>query len=427
MADFSRSEQELARASEFMPGGVSSHFRLGIRPTPLVLDHGDGAHLVDVDGNDYIDYYLGMGPMILGHTPTVVAEAVADQVRRGILYAGQSEVEFRAAEMIRDAIPCAESIRFASSGSEAVHAGFRLARAATGRREVIKFEGHYHGWFDSVYWSVAPGANGGDRSHPRPVAQSLGQPEFASEGVVVLPWNDLDLLTERLSRKDVAAVFMEPFMFNTGGIPPVDGYLEGVRKACDETGTLLIFDEVITGFRVSPGGAQKEFGVTPDMTTLGKALANGFPVAALVGRREVMDLLADGKTVHGGTYNAQAVSMAATVATLTELAKPETYEKIAAVGGALMSGLREIFDNAGIPVDIVGYPAVFQVRYGAERPRDYREFAATDQKAYQDLAATLIERGVRILGRGTWFTSSAHTDEDVRRTLDIVAETVSAR
>jgi glutamate-1-semialdehyde 2,1-aminomutase len=427
LVGFSRSQQIVNRAAAYVPGGVNSHFRLGARPVPLVFDHADGAHLHDVDGNDYIDYYLGMGPMILGHTPQPVIDAVRAQVGRGILYAGQNELEYQAAELICQAVPCAQSVRFGSSGSEVVHAGFRLARAATGRTKVVKFEGHYHGWFDSAYWSVAPAlADAGPREAPRPQPQSLGQPPSAADDVVVLPWNDLPLLENRLASGDVAAVFMEPFMFNTAGIPPHPDYLAGVRAACDRYGTLLIFDEVITGFRVGHGGAQGEFGVTPDLTTLGKAVANGFPVAALVGRRDLMDLFSDGRTVHGGTYNAQAVSMAATIATLTTLADPATYQLLGERGGRLMAGVQKAFAEAEVPAMVVGYPGVFQVRLGDGEPADYREFLRLDQSAYPDLAADLVGRGVRILPRGTWFVSTAHTDADIDRTLDVLAAALHA-
>lgn len=427
MVDFSRSRRALADAASYLPGGVSSHFRLGVRPVPLVFDHAAGARLYDLDGNEYIDYYLGMGPMLLGHTPAAVIEAVVRQVGRGILYAGQSELEYRAARLIRDAVPCAESVRFGSSGSEVVQAAVRLARAATGRAKVIKFEGHYHGWLDPIYWSVEPAAaDAGDRGNPRTVAGSLGQPPSAGADVVVLPWNDLGLLERRLSGGDVAAVLMEPYMFNSGGIAPAPGYLAGVRAACDRHGTVLVFDEVITGFRAARGGAQQVLGVIPDLATLGKALASGFPVAALVGRRDLMDLLADGRTVHGGTYNAQAVSMAATVATLSTLADPEMYACLAATGERLMSGIRELFSDAGQPVRVAGFPAVFQVRYGETDPRDYRELVAIDQSGYVDLAASLVEHGVRVLARGTWFLSTAHTDVDVDRTLEALGAALAS-
>src|SRR5580698_6764522 len=243
---FEESRRRLTEASKFLPGGVSSNFRLGMSPTPLVFERADGPFLFDADGNRLIDYYLGMGPMILGHTPSDVLQAAERQMRLGILYAGQSASEFEAARLVCETVPCAERVRFCSSGSEAVQAALRIARAATGREIVVKFEGHYHGWFDNILWSNAPpaGANG-------PVAGSRGQPESAGSQLSGLPWNDLAALRERLERRDVAAVIMEPVMCNSGAILPRPGYLKGVREVCTQTGTILIFDEVVTGFRLA--------------------------------------------------------------------------------------------------------------------------------------------------------------------------------
>lgn len=422
MPSFQVSRQTIASVGDLVPGGVNSHFRLGAPPNPLVFDHADGSRLVDVDGNHYIDYCLGMGPMILGHTPEAVIDAVCRQVRRGVLFAGQSEVEYQAAQLVRNVVPCAESVRFGSSGTEVVQAALRLARAATGRRIVVKFEGHYHGWLDNVFWSVTGGEGG--RDAPAAAPESMGQLDDASAGMRILPWNDLELVEKALTGDEVAAVIMEPVMFNTGGIMPDPGYLEGVRETCDRHGTLLVFDEIITGFRVAPGGAQEAFGVTPDLTTLGKAIGNGFPVSALVGRRELMGLLGDGKVVHGGTYNAQAVSMAAVVATLTELADPAVRSRITIAGQKLMQGIRDAFAARGLPAEVVGFPAVFQVRCGQGRPRDYRDLNAGDSETYRRLAGRLLEAGVRALPRGTWFCSSAHTDTDIADTLQVVSDTL---
>jgi len=245
---FDESRRRIEYASQFLAGGVSSNFRLGLSPTPLVFERADGAYLFDADGNRLIDYYLGMGPMILGHTPRDVRDAAAAQLDRGLLYGGQSDVETAAARLVCEMVPCAERMRFNSSGSEAVQMALRLARAATGRRVIVKFEGHYHGWFDNILWSTAPpaGVQG-------PVAGSRGQPVQTDE-VVVLPWNRLPELRARLAKGDVAAVIMEAAMCNAGAILPAPGYLEGAREACTASGTILVFDEVITGFRVAPGG-----------------------------------------------------------------------------------------------------------------------------------------------------------------------------
>jgi len=281
---FDGSAERIRQAARFLPGGVSSNFRLGMSPTPLVFDHADGPFLHDVDGNRLIDYYLGMGPMILGHRPEAVVEAVRAQLERGILFGGQSEVEFEAAELVCAMLPSAEKVRFSSSGSEAAQAALRLARAATGRGVIVKFEGHYHGWLDNVLWSVAPAADAmGAEGAPVPQPGTTGQDAHAGQLVEVLSWNRPDFLEERLSRGDVAAVIMEPAMCNTGAIFPAPGYLEAVRDICTRTGTVLIFDEVITGFRVGPGGAQGRLGVTPDLTLFGKAVASGFPEIFHVG------------------------------------------------------------------------------------------------------------------------------------------------
>src|SRR5580692_311560 len=308
-ASFDASRERIAESARHLVGGVGSNFRMGISPTPLVFERADGPILTDADGNRLIDYYLGMGPMILGHTPADVRTAVVAQLEKGILYGGQSAVEAEAARLICEMVPCAQKLRLNSSGSEAVQTALRLARAFTGRRTIIKFAGHYHGWFDNILWSTAPPADAAG-----PVAGSRGQAEGTSE-IVVLPWNDLATLQARLARNDVAGVIMESVMCNSGAILPLPGYLEGVREACTAAGTVLVFDEVITGFRVAPGGAQARLGVTPDLSTFAKAIANGFPVAAVAGRRDLMELMIQG-VVHGGTYNGQAVAMAATVATL---------------------------------------------------------------------------------------------------------------
>jgi glutamate-1-semialdehyde 2,1-aminomutase len=288
---FTASARRIAEASKLVPGGVNSNFRLGISPTPLVVERGEGPYLFDIDGNRLIDYYLGMGPMILGHDPPAVIEAVRAQLDRGLLFAAQSEVEYEAAALVNRLVPCAERVRFNCSGSEAVQAAFRLARAATGRSTIVKFEGHYHGWFDNVVWSVSPPASEmGDRDAPAHVPATTGLDPHAGDCLDVVVWNDLDRLAARLRKGDVAGVIMEPIMCNTSAILPKPGYLEGVRALCSELGVVLIFDEVITGFRVAPGGAQALLGVTPDLTVFGKAIANGLPVAAIVGKAEIMDL-----------------------------------------------------------------------------------------------------------------------------------------
>ncbi|KAB0264931.1 aspartate aminotransferase family protein [Microvirga brassicacearum] len=410
-----------------MAGGVNSNFRLNISPTPLVIERGDGAYLYDADGNRLTDYYLGMGPMILGHKPQVIVEAVTSQIEKGILLAGQTAIEAEAARLVCEMVPCAERMRFGSSGSEVIQAALRLARAATGREKIVKFEGHYHGWFDNVLWSVAPPLDAaGPREAPVPFAGSKGQLSTTAEALAILPWNDLAALEKRLAVGDIAAVLMEAAMCNAGAIHPLPGYLEGVRDICTRTGTILIFDEVITGFRIAPGGAQEYFGVTPDLATFGKAIANGFPVAAIAGRADLMELCATGGVLHGGTYNAQPIAMAATVATLKSLT-PALYDAIAGNGTRLMDGLRTIFASAGIPASVTGFPQVFHVAFGLDTPAlDYRDLARMNRPAYVAFATALLERGVRVLERGAWFMSSEHDQGIVDETLAAAADAVGA-
>ena len=415
---FEASRARIAAASQHLAGGVSSNFRLGMAPTPLVFDRGDGPYLFDADGNRLIDYYLGMGPMILGHTPGDVIAAATAQMADGLLYGGQSAPEADAARLVCEMVPCAERMRFCSSGSEAVQVALRLARTATGRRVIVKFAGHYHGWFDNILWSTTPpaGANG-------PVAGSLGQATETDE-IEVLEWNDLPALQARLLRGDVAGVIMEPIMCNQGAIFPRPGYLEGARAACTASGSILIFDEVITGFRVSPGGAQQLLGVIPDLATFAKAIAAGFPVAAIAGRADLIDLVTKG-VVHGGTYNGQAVTMAATVAALKRLRDPATLAAIAPRGQRLMAGIQAAFDGANIAAYVGGLPQIFHVALGLRAaPRNWSDLGGMDRVRYSAFTAALLRRGVRALERGAWFLSTEHDDRVIDATLVAVGQAV---
>jgi glutamate-1-semialdehyde 2,1-aminomutase len=411
---FTLSEQRIAEAQKLMPGGVGSDFRLGISPTPLVIERGDGAELWDLDGNRLIDYYLGMGPMILGHRPQAVVDAVTDQLQAGFLFAAQSEIEYRAAELVTAMVPCADMVRFGSAGTEAVQAALRLARAATGRQTIVAFEGHYHGWLDNVLW------NRGEDGTPTP--KSKGQDPDAGLHWELHTWNRADELVERLEKGDVAGVIMEPSMCNSSAIRPAPGYLEAVRDACDRTGTVLIFDEVITGFRIGPGGAQGRLGVTPDLAVFGKAIANGFPVSALAGRRELMEQIGGaGGVIHAGTYNGQAVGMAATVATLSALQDGSVYEVIEERGTWLMEELATLFEHHGVPAVIQGWPQIFHVAFGTTDPiTEFGDLKRTDPAMYVRFTSGLMRRGVRLLERGAWFLSSEHDDDILAETLEAV-------
>jgi len=426
MASVKRSQEMFERAKRSLAGGVSSNVRMS-GPGRLFFDHGNGSRIYDVDGNEYIDYVLGQGPVILGHCPPAVVKGVQRALERGQLYAGQHELEIVLSEKLQEIIPCAELVRYGNSGSEAVHAALRVARAYTGRDMVVKFEGHYSGWFDNLLISVHPPLDlAGPRESPRPVPGSMGQAKSALADTIVLPWNDLEVLKKAIERdgNNIAAVIMEPVMCNTGCILPLEGYLEGVREICDRHGIVLIFDEIITGFRVGLSGAQGHFGVVPDLATFGKAIANGFPVSCLAGKRKPMELIAEGRVNHSGTYNSNVTAMAAAVATITELEKDggKVLRHITKLGRSLMEGLVDRFESKSRRKALIqGLGPMFHLAFTSrDSIVDYRVFQDCDMKAYWRFVEVLLDEGIRVIPRGLWYLSAAHTEEDIKLTLQAV-------
>lgn len=399
----------LARAASCLPGGVNSNVRKDC--LPIVFERGQGAWLWDVDGHNYIDYLLGQGPAFLGHAHAKVVEAVERACRAGMLFGSRHPLEVEAAERVCDALKWPEMVRFGLTGTEMVQAALRLARAATGRRRFIRFEGHYHGWLDNVLIEIREG---------EAVAASNGQLTECVKQSIVLPWNDETALRAAFAESgdEIAAVIMEPMMLNTGGILAKPGYLQTARELCDEYSALLIFDEVITGFRLALGGCAERFGIHPDLGVYGKAMGGGYPVAALAGRREFMELFDTG-TNHSGTFNANVMSMAATVAALDVLSSPGVYDQVEAVGKRLMSGLADVAGSAGLPLHIQGLPMAFSASVGEQTADfcDFRQYAARDAGAYVRLAESLGRNGVWVAGRGVWYVSIAHGDKEVEETL----------
>jgi glutamate-1-semialdehyde 2,1-aminomutase len=424
--DVGRYERSMAcydECSRYLAGGVSSNFRLGARPVPLFFERGFGSRLYSVDGISYLDYALGMGPVILGHAPPRVIGAVQDSLVKGQLYAGQHEAELRLARLVTSLVACAERVRFGSSGSEVIQIALRLARAYTGRNKIIKFEGHYHGWLDNIYVSVHPEPQrSGDVAEPRTVPESEGQSASAYAETIVLPWNDIAVIEETLSARagEVAGMIMEPILCNTGVIFPKPGYLERVRELCTKHGIVLIFDEVITGFRVALNGAQGLLGVTPDLAVFAKAMAGGFPISCLAGRAALMNLIGQGLVMHGGTYNSNVVCVVAAVATIEQLSEENgaAYDRMNRLGQSLMDGLRQIGREFGAGLVVQGLGSVFHTYFGGEkRLVDYRSYCAVDQMRLIQFVDALLECGVRITGRGTWFLSTAHSEADIEETL----------
>ncbi|MEO7556389.1 MAG: aminotransferase class III-fold pyridoxal phosphate-dependent enzyme, partial [Acidimicrobiales bacterium] len=335
MADhLARSRAQNERAKRTLAGGVATAFRASQQPLPICFVSGHGSRLTDIDGNDYVDWALGWGPLLLGHSPEPVLEAVRRQLDRGLGFGASHELEAELAEAVCRTVPSVEMCVFSSTGSEAVHAALRIARAVTGRNRVIKFQGHYHGWYDPLH----VGVGGKDIDAPGTAGQDPG----ASASVTVCPWDDLPALELALG-PDVAAVIMEPVAMNAGCLAASAGYLEAARSLVDRHGALLVFDEVITGFRLALGGAQEHLGVQPDLTVLGKALGGGFPISAVGGRAAVMDEVARGRVAHVGTFNANPVCASAALATIGELehTAAATYPRLARVGEALAALLRE--------------------------------------------------------------------------------------
>lgn len=422
MSRYQRSNELFQRARQSLAGGVGSNVRALAQPA-LYFRSAAGAHMVDADENVYLDYTLSQGPMFLGHSPPAVLDAVARAMRKGQLYGAQHELEIELAESIQRFVPCAELARFCNSGSEAVHAAIRVARAYTGRDKILKFEGHYHGWFDETLISSAPDVEeAGPRQAPKPMLASGGQLASAADNVIVLPWNDSELMSATLHRHghELAAVIMEPVMCNNSCIPPAPGYLETVRDLCSRHGIVLIFDEVITGFRLALGGAQSYFGVTPDLATFGKAIANGFPIACLAGRRELLELIASLQVNHSGTYNGNVMVTAAAQTTICELERLD-YERIHQLGETLMNGLRELAAKYGRPVLIQGLGPVFHLAF-TERDSivDYRDSLEIDGLRNIEFVGAMLDRGIRLLARGLWYLSAAHTEADIQHTLETV-------
>jgi len=423
-----RSAELFRTASEIIPGGAGSSARtvkFGWKPYPPFIAQGTGSRMRDVDGHEYIDYLLGLGPDILGHRHPVVTQAVADAIAEyGTSFGLPYELEIEAARKVVDAVPSLDMVRFTNSGSEAVGTAVRLARAFTGRRILVRFEGHYHGWQDTVYWSnhVDP-EEAGPAEHPRPVAAGPGVPLELADTLEVLTWNDFDSFQRLMDERghEIAAVITEPAVFNTGCILPELGYLELLRSETSKHGALLIFDEVITGFRFCRGGGQEWFGVMPDLTTLAKGLGGGFPVAAIGGTREVMGMIAEGRYSHSGTYNANVVQCASVSATMDILAEPGLYERQRDVGDRLAAGLRGLAEEAGIPVRVEGLGTVFQLWFSGHPIRNWR-----DAERYAD-EATFTRWWQEMLLRGVMFhpsqfenlfVSLVHTDADVDETLE---------
>ena len=426
---YARSRQLFENAQDLVAGGISSQLRRQERPVPLFFASARHGRMWDVDGNEYVDYVQGMGPNLFGHSPEFLTAAVAKAIRRGLVYTGQFERELEVAELVQRAVPLKGPVRFAGSGTEILQLVIRLARGYTGRSKFIKFEGHYHGWADSVSYSFHPPlAAAGPDEAPVPVADTSGMDPATGRNVVICPWNDRSALEQAFARNpgQIAGVVMEPYLFNTNFAPPLEGYLAWAKDLCAREGALLVFDEVITGFRVAAGGAQELTGVVPDLATYAKAIAGGFPIAMLVGRPDVMGLLADGTVNHGGSFNSNVASIEAAHACLSHILSGSEafYGSLNRRGRSLIEGLRGAAAAAGQNLRVVGLGSVFSTSFtDREHIHNYRDHARhCDEAKYQGFRTAMLNRGVRIAPNGRWHLASTHTDEDLEFTIETAAQ-----
>lgn len=415
------------RSAHSLAGGVSSGLRRSARPFPLFFHHGAGSRLVDVDGNSYLDYTLGWGPNILGNAPAEVVDSIREALGRGLTFGAQHELEAEVAEMLTRTIPCADRVCFSNSGTEIVQVALRLARAATGRSKFIKFEGHYHGWDDSVLQSYHPQADQLYTNPPQPISEGMGQ--LPAANTVIAQWNDRESVLRAFEnhRGEISALLCEPLMCNNGCIAPEPGFLEFLRSITLEHGALLIFDEVITGFRLGLAGAQGYYGVTPDLATYAKAVGAGTPLSVLAGSEQYMQLIETGQVVHAGTLNGNLIALAAARASLAFLQRENgaVYNTMMNHGERLRDGVQSLLREAGHSVRTAGVGTVFHIAFVEEQPKNYRDLLRSDKRKYSDFVLALLDEGILPLPDGRWYISTAHTAGDVDETLAAVARVLA--
>jgi glutamate-1-semialdehyde 2,1-aminomutase len=422
MMDRKRSKELYERAKGLMPGGVSSPVR-AFKPYPCYIERAKGSKLTDVDGLEYIDYCMAFGPLILGHAHPQVVQAIKDQVEKGTLYGAPIEAEAKFAELIRDNYPSMEMLRIVNSGTEATMHALRLARGYTGRKKVLKFEGCFHGAHDAVLVKAGSGAT----THSAP--NSLGVLEEVAANTLLAPFNDLEAAQRALemNREEVAAIIVEPVMGNIGPVLPREGYLQGLRELATRHGAVLVFDEVITGFRLSMGGAQRLYGVRPDMTVLGKIAGGGMPIGVFGASEEMMSMISPlGKVYQAGTFCGNPVSLAAGITTIKEL-RDRGHEGLDRKGEALRSGLREALQGSKVDHQVAGLGSMFQLFLSPRPVHNYQDALAADAALFDRLFLRLLDKGIYLAPSQfeTNFLSTAHSDEELRRTIDAFAEALS--
>jgi glutamate-1-semialdehyde 2,1-aminomutase len=414
---YARSEKLFKEASRILPGGVDSPVRAfkGVGGTPVFVARARGAHIEDVDGNTYIDYVMSWGPLIHGHAPKGLRQALAAAAANGTSFGAPTELETRLAERVAKLMPSMERVRFVSSGTEAAMSAVRVARASTGCDRIIKFEGCYHGHADAFLVQAGSGAM------TLGVPTSPGVPSGAARDTLLARYNDLDSVEAIFAqnRNQIAAVFVEPIAGNMGVVPPGPGFLEGLRALCDREHALLVFDEVISGFRAAMGGAQQVSGIRPDLTCLGKIIGGGLPVGAYGGRAEIMDLVAPaGPVYQAGTLSGNPLAMTAGLWSVGALS-PKLYRRLAKLGTMLATGLADAARSAGVPLQVNAFGSVLTPFFTSDAVTDYQSALTADTRAYGRFFHAMLDRGIFPPPSQfeAWFLSAAHSERDVTATI----------
>ena len=427
MTRFEKSNTLLNESKQYLTNGEGSSGRTALYP--IFVDHAKGSRLFDVDGNEFIDFMLGYGPLILGHCHPRVVKSVTEQAQKSLVHGYCNELELDVCRKIVSLVPSVEQVKLNVTGSEAVQAAVRLARAYTGRSKVLKFMGNYHGWMDNLLISGAATKQElmGPCNAPNSVLISKGQPESVLSDILVSHFNDIDRVEELIHQNpdEIAAILTEPMMTNAHIIPPKEGFLAKLKSLASKHGILLIFDEVVSGFRVAKGGGQEYFGVEPDITVFGKALGGGLPVSAVGASAKIMQAFVDGGAIHLGTFNSNPLALAAANATLDELIEDtDAFARMNRLGWRLQEGIVTIFSEKGIPVRTQGTENLFATMFTESPDDNFADTCNLDKDFLSRFKRALYDRGIMVRpeARDIWYLSTTHTDADIDRCLEVLRD-----